>query len=224
MKALIIVLSILLFLLILLFSRLTFSLTYEGSIRLSVRYLCFSYTLYPQKKKKGKKKKERKKSRKKRPPPHEPPKKEKRRLTISDIRFLLRIFAEATSTIFSKASRHIRITIKKLSIHIGGANDAARCAIEYGVVSQAVSYFLFYLHETAFLKVPKEGAITVKPAFLESGYSLQARLRVACPIVFLIPLLLSSLKTALVTRKRWHRHKQTSKNKHKNRQKESYHG
>ena len=61
MRALLIVLPILAFLLLLLFAKLRFSLSYGEGLSLSVRYLFLRFSLYPRKRKLKPKKKKKKK-------------------------------------------------------------------------------------------------------------------------------------------------------------------
>ncbi len=206
MKALFIILPIATLLLFLLFSRLVFSLSYDGRILLSARYLFIRIALYPRRKKsKTKEKKRRKKQKKGDVIKNAQKAKERRSLSISDIRFLIQILSEAAGKIVDKATRHVRIHVKSLEVRIGGLDDAARAAIEYGVVTQATSYFLAYLEHTGFLAPPRQHAVSVEADFLNRGSTLKARFEIACPIIFLIPLLTSALSTALLTRNRWMR-------------------
>ena len=209
MQALYIILPILLFLFLLLLASIRFTLSYDGSLRLTVSYLFLTFTLHPRKSKLQKKKKRKKKKSKARsmPPSHTTEKKEKLPLRFSDIRFLLRTLTNVAGAILEKASHHVRIRIKRLHITIGGEEDAARAAIEYGILSQAVTYLIAYLRETRFLAPPRSEAVAVRAAFTERGYSLSARLTVSCPILFLIPLALSALTKALTAKGSWTRYR-----------------
>ena len=208
MKALFIILPIAALLLFLLFSRLVFSLSYDGKILLSARYLFVRIALYPRRKKMKIKKKKRKKKQKKGAVAASTQKgKGRRSLSISDIRFLIRILSEAAEKLVGRASRHVRIHVKSLDVRIGGLDDAARAAIEYGLVTQATSYFLAYLEHTSFLAPPKPNAVSVEADFLNRGNTLKARFEIGCPLIFLIPLLTSALSTFLTTRNRWLHHR-----------------
>ena len=66
MKPLIIIASVLILLLILLFSRLRLSLIYDGRLGLRLSYLFFNFRLYPRKQKKPKKKRRKEKRKKQR--------------------------------------------------------------------------------------------------------------------------------------------------------------
>ena len=163
MKALYILLPILLFVLLLLFSRVRLSLVYDGRIQLRISYLFVRIPLYPRKKRRPKasaKRKNRKRSSHaqkmkiiaeapEEKPRSEPPKKAP--LRLGDIRFLLRLFREVIAHVLDSSSRHVRIRVKQLRLSIGGADDAARAAIEYGLVSQSVAYLLEFLKSTGFL-------------------------------------------------------------------------
>ena len=219
MRALLIVLPILAALLLLLLSSLRITLSYGGELALSIRYLFFRFSLYPRKKK-GKKKKRKKKKASgtatktattKKPPATA--KKQKKRLSFGDVRFLLRVLRETLAKILEKASRHVRITLRELRITIGGERDAAVAAIEYGLISQTVSYLLAYLDHTGFLKPPRDGAIDLRVDFTEREHTLSAKILISCPLIFLIPLLFSSLTHALAAKGRWSRHRAASAKK-----------
>ena len=221
MRALVIVFSILAALLLLLLAKLRITLSYGDELSLSARYLLFRFSLYPRKRRRKKPTKTVKKKKSsetattkatdKKGASSE--KKPKRRLSFGDIRFLLRILRETLAKILDKASRHVRITVRELRVTIGGERDAAAAAIEYGLVSQTASYLLAYLDHTGFLKPPRAEAIDLRVNFTERGHTLAARIEVSCPVIFLIPLLFSSLAQALAARGRWSRYRAASAKK-----------
>ncbi len=219
MRVLLIALPILAALLLLLLAKLRITLSYGTGLTLSVRYLLFRFSLYPRKKKARQKKRKKKKvSLKKATPGVEKKKtgsksKPKKRLSFGDVRFLLRVLRETLAKILDKASRHVRITLRELRITIGGERDAAVAAIEYGLLSQAVSYLLAYLDYTTFLKPPKDDAIDLRIDFTDRGHTLSTRIDISCPLIFLIPLLFSSLTHALAAKGRWSRHRTASANR-----------
>ena len=231
MRALAIVASVLLLLLILLFAKIRITLSYRDAILLRLRYLFLSFTLYPQKKRrrpKRKKKQKRKKSTAtashgKQKGSHGA-KKEKHPLRLGDIRFLLSLFKETIEKILEKASRHVRIRVKELYLSVGGEEDAAKAAIEYGLLSQAVSYLLAFLENTGFLKPPKPTAIDLRVNFLERTHRFSIRTEISCPLIFLIPLLISALTEALRIKARLGRHRAAERAKRKTQEEENCHG
>ena len=218
MKALYIVLPIVFFIALLLFSKVRFSFSYDRSIGLRISYLFVRIPIYPRNKK-SKKHKNEKNENSPRPkdkhatvPPAEQKQKKKKRkrkapLTLGDMRFLLRLTHDVISHILDRASRHVRIEVKKLRLSIGGSNDAARAAIEYGLVSQSVAYLLEFLGSTGFLKRPKKRAIDVGVNFLAEENDLTLRTDITCRLVFLIPFALSALTKALAAKSRWTHHR-----------------
>ncbi len=232
MRALLIVLPILLALLILLFARVRLLLYYENGLRLSLSYLFLRFRLYPSKRKKRKKEKKKKAS-KTTQATHKkgggtPKGGKKRPLSLGDIRFLLGVLREVIKTLLEKSSRHVRIRIRRLSLMIGGSEDAAKAAIEYGLASQAVAYLTAFLVNTGFLTEPKRHAIDVRVNFLEKHHTFSARTEIACPLVYLIPLAISALMQALSAKNRWTRHRKKglikSKTTVKNAKKENKNG
>lgn len=211
-----ILLTILLILLLLLFSRVRFCLSYDGNISLTMRYSLLRIPLYPRKPKPQKSTRNKKNTKSESRGKKTPPPKQSKTLRLGDVRFLLRVLRETVESIIERAARHVRIVVKELTLTIGGADDAARAAIEYGVLSQAASYLLAYLDNTGFLAPTKEGAVNVGVNFLEKGHTLRARTEIFCPLLFLLPLLLSSLTKALGARGKWTRYRaKAEKNKSK---------
>lgn len=213
MRTLFILLPILLFLLLLLLAPIRFSLSYDGRICCAVHYLPFRISIYPRKRRKRKKAKRRrkdkhllqKKSRK------GSAKKEKPPIRISDIRLLLRLFTDVLGDFLSKASRHVRIRVRRLYLSVGGADDAARAAIEYGILTQATSYFFAFLEESGFLRPPKPKDVTLEVNFLESGHTFALHTTVECPLIFLIPLLFRTFCKALTAKNTWTTHRARAK-------------
>lgn len=207
MTLLFILLAVFLLIAFLLLARVRFCLSYDGSFRLTARYTLFRIPLYPRKP--GAKKAKRSKTIKKSTTPgtHPPAKKEKKPLHIGEVRFLLGVVREVVEGIFERASHHVRIVIRELKVTVGGADDAARAAIEYGLLSQSVSYLLAYLDNASFLAPPKRGAVSIETDFLSRGHSLRVRTEIVCPLLFLIPLLLFSLSKALAAKRKFTRYR-----------------
>ena len=234
MRVLYILLPILLFLLLLLFSCVRFTFVYDGGIRCYVRYLAFCIPIYPRKprKKKKKKKKAANKShvfvkKKETAPKHKAsPKKESPPIRLGDIRLLLRLAWRVLSTFLEKASHHVRIRVTRLYITIGGGKDAAMAAIEYGVAAQSVSYLLELLHQTGYLKPPKKNAIGMQVNFIEERHHLDIKASVECPLFFLVPLLFSTLTDLLQAKSTWthHRARAAKKKQQKEKKKENENG
>ncbi len=240
MKALIIVASILIPLLVLLFAPLRLSLVYDGRLGLRLSYLFLRFSLYPRKAKSKKKKAKKKKTLAKKHPQGAkadatagaPPgdtaakTKEKRSLSFADVRFLLRILRELLASILDRASRHIRLVIRRLRITLGGEEDAARAAIEYGLVSQGLSYLIASLDATGFLREGDVRDLSLDVNYLEKRHSLEARIDIVCPLVFLIGFALRSLTYALTARGRWTRYraKNGKKPSSTSSKKETHHG
>ncbi len=217
MRALLIILPILLFILILLFARLRLLLCYEGGLCLSLSYLFLRFRLYPRKRRRKKKKRKKGKIAQRMAASHEKkghakqekgvsrPKGggKKKPLSLGDIRFLLVVLREVLASLLERSSRHVRIRIRRLTLSIGGSEDAAKAAIEYGLAAQAVAYLTAFLANTGFLKEPRRGAIDLRVNFLEKQHAFSVRTEIACPLIYLIPLAISALMQALSAKRRW---------------------
>ena len=231
MPTLAIIAAILLLLLIPLFAKVRIILTYHGAILLRIRYLFFTFTLHPRKKKPKKKKMKKKKSAVKKPNGSGAPgtgnatqKKKREPLTLGDIRLLIRLFRQTIGRILDKASRHIRIELRELSVSVGGEPDAAKAAIEYGLLSQAVTYFVAFLENTRFLKPPKPRAIDLRVNFLEREHRFSFRADLSCPLIFLFPFLIFSLTEALKLKGRFTKRRTARSNTAKTAPKENRNG
>ena len=230
MRTLLILLPIFLFLLLLLFARVRVLISYNGDIRCAVQYLPFRFALYPRKRRKKRKKAKKKGKRSSRALKKQgrgkPASRPKRPLGLSDIRLLLRLFANVLGKALDDARRHVRIRIKRLYLSVGGASDAARAAIEYGLATQAVSYFLALLDDNGFLRPIRQKDVTVEVNFLESGYAMALDATAECRLIFLIPLLFRTLKQALLAKNKWSRHRArtAAKNRKKTQKKETDNG
>ena len=226
LRILYILLPILLFFLLILFSRVRFTFAYDGQIRCYVRYLAFYIPIYPRKpqKKKKKKKKGASATKKSSKAPatkrqgaslKEGHKKSTSPLRLGDVRLLLRLGGRVLSSFLERASRHVRIRVSRLHVTVGGARDAAVAAMEYGAAAQALSYLLELLHQTGYLIPPREGNVGVAADFLREGHSHNAKLSVECRLIFLSPLALSTLADVLRARGVWLRRRARATSKHR---------
>ncbi len=194
---------------------------YDGRLRLRISYLFLRLSLYPRKPKKKKKAKT-SKAKKKHAKQHRrnaatadaasphaegETRKKKTSLSFSDVRFLLRVLRELAVSILDHATKHIRIYVYRLRLTVGGERDAARAAIEYGLLTQSVSYLLAALDSTGFLKKNGVRDVSVDVDYLEKGLSLDVRIDVACSLVFLISFAFRALTSALAAKGRWTRHR-----------------
>lgn len=67
---------------------------------------------------------------------------------------------ELIKLLFSRFFKHLRLDISKIIVVVGG-EDAAKCAITYGVISQAVAYLLEFLDNNLKISKKRGGEINV---------------------------------------------------------------
>lgn len=67
---------------------------------------------------------------------------------------------ELIKLLFSRFFKHLRLDISKIIVIVGG-EDAAKCAIQYGVISQAVAYLLEFLDTHLRISKKRDGRIDV---------------------------------------------------------------
>ena len=197
--ALWILFSALAFFLLLFLSPLRLVFCYDGRVRLTLGYLFLRFSLVPHKKKKKGKKKRKKKANKKSSQENSPgrkadppaKKKEKKRLGFSDIRLLLRLASDFLSRTTRKLRKHLRIRVKRLYITLGGGQDAAKVAVEYGIVAQALAYLLAIPEEAGVLKKKKDVRLEID--FLSDSSSFSACIEITYPLFFAVGSLVSIL-------------------------------
>lgn len=151
MTALIIIAVVLAVLLFLLLSDLRVKIIYDGKLFLRVGFLCFFYTVVPNKKKKQSKEKASKSDKENVPDSFERLKKE-RGLSgaISDVIDVFKNVIDKFKTIL----KHLRINPFFVKIDVG-SEDAALTAIEYGAVCSVVYPFAGLLSSETKLKDPR---------------------------------------------------------------------
>ena len=122
-------------------------ITYGNDLKIVARLLFIKYTLYPSKEKKRKAKPAKKKSKRKKKAqqPQESEKSKNKQATkkkgvYETISFVGTLIGELLSR-FKKA---MSVDINKLRVVVGGAEDAARAAVEYGAVCAAAQSLLAY--------------------------------------------------------------------------------
>ena len=196
MKALLIILGIIAFILILLMIPLRFSLDYGEKTTLRIGYFFLSFRLYPAKGKKPKKKKkkqpEKKKEEKKQEPEKKKPDKLKQLLDKHGIDGLTEILKEAARVVtelLGGLAKHLYFTRFNIRICVVG-DDAADTAVKYGYVCSAVYLPLAVLCEHSVIKKHSED---ISAGFLAEKSAAELELTAKIRPLFLIPLLLKAL-------------------------------
>ncbi|MBQ8175331.1 MAG: DUF2953 domain-containing protein [Clostridia bacterium] len=140
-----ILLASLLFLLILLLTRLRVSLIYEGEVRVFLKIWFIRVALYPKKEKVHIRDFSYKRLKKKKKKPtevikQEPPER-KQKPSFSE---QLALFSDLFSALYGRFLRYFRLDVHRLRITVA-TGDAAQTAILYGVTSQSLAYLLAFL-------------------------------------------------------------------------------
>ena len=137
-----ILLTLFLLLALLCLARIRLDISASDSVEAFAKVLCVKIPLYPQKRKKISTKKfqkgypraKEKSARNKSAQPKEK-KKEVEKIPISDT---VSTVLDLVKLLFSRFFKHLRLDVSKIIIVVG-AEDAAKCAIQYGIVSQSVA-------------------------------------------------------------------------------------
>lgn len=156
-----ILLALLLLIALLCLLRIHIGICASTEIEAYAKILGMKIPLYPQKQKKIHHKKFKKgypkeakkestpKQKKKKAPGEKPPLGD----TISTVLELVKL-------LFSRFFKHLRLDVSKIVVIVGG-EDAAKCAVTYGVISQAVAYLLEFLDNNLKISKKRGGEINV---------------------------------------------------------------
>lgn len=172
---LLIILGIILLLLIAsLFIRIRFDISANDEISVKLNILGIKFSLYPQNKKEPNPKKFKKGY------PKEKKRKEKAQEPVitAKAESIEKIpIGDKVSTIISlikkfctRFFKHLRLDISKIII-IVGAEDAAKCAVSYGIISQSVAYLLEFLDHNLNISKKRGGEIDVLCDFTAESIS-----------------------------------------------------
>lgn len=200
--------AILLFILILLMSRVTIFVDYDGDVYLNVKY--FGITVYriPGKKKAKKKKSKKKKSKEKDEADEESGEKKKKKKkkkkplpTFDELMDLLRMVLNSLGKPLRKILK--RISFSHMSFDaICGGSDAARAAINYGAMNIALSSVLNLIDTFFTLKAPDDLHIGVDFYQEKTVIKVYCEIRttVGAALAFVFSLLGRALKNYLKSR------------------------
>ncbi len=195
MKALLIILGIIAFILILLMIPVRIKLDYGEKTTLRLGYFFLSFRIYPAKEKKpGKKKKtpEKKKEEEKKKPQKKKPGKLKQLLDKHGADGLIEILKEAAKIVtelLGGLARHLYFTRFNVRICVVG-EDAADTAVKYGYVCSAVYLPIAVLSEHSVIKKHSED---ISAGFLAEKTAAELELTAKIRPLFLIPILLKAL-------------------------------
>lgn len=195
MKALLIILGIIAFILILLMIPVRIKLDYGEKTTLRLGYFFLSFRIYPAKEKNpGKKKKtpEKKKEEEKKKPQKKKPGKLKQLLDKHGADGLIEILKEAAKIVtelLGGLARHLYFTRFNVRICVVG-EDAADTAVKYGYVCSAVYLPIAVLSEHSVIKKHSED---ISAGFLAEKTAAELELTAKIRPLFLIPILLKAL-------------------------------
>ena len=199
-------------------------LTHNGEFFVSLQILFLNFRLLPKKEKttrmsskrfseefkKHKRKKKRKELYNSKKSASSP-----RSISSQDIPFYFDVIKEFIEKSYSSTRKGLSIKITKLQISIG-TGDAAKTAIAYGVVSQAVAYFLEFCEQVAHLKISPKSKIDINTDFLSSKSTFLAQITLKWRLyrAVLIALAVSrNFFTAYLAHKKHNQKKTTISNK-----------
>lgn len=170
------ILGILIFLITALcLTRIRFDIIAGEEISVKLNIYGIKIPLYPQNKKKvnpGKFKKgypKPKAKKEKKKDAEQPKKKEvpKEKIPIGE---MIETIISLLKKFFAKFFKYLRLDVSRIVVTVG-AEDAAKCAITYGVVSQSVAYLLEFLDHNLNIYKKRSGEINVRCDFTAESIS-----------------------------------------------------
>ena len=194
--------GILLFIALLLVTRIRIFFSYSDKILLYVKILFLKINILPGKSRKPKlrnfkikryrkrrikeiKKAQRDSKKKKdREKKHAKPEKEEEgpKPSLADnVRYIINLIRHVLFLVLKKLIGYIRIDIERLHITVG-TGDAAKTAVNYGLISQSVSYLLELLSQNTHCRTGTPGSISVNPDFIAEKTTADVSLSVSIRI------------------------------------------
>lgn len=190
MTALIIILCIIAFIVLLLFMPVRLHGEYDADFKLSVGYLFFKFTVFPQKEKKKKKKNNKSLQKSKEENKKTEQKDNKSFFTdiikekgIGGVIGLLKEAVKILKGFLSSVTDHI--IIKKLYLKVVIASDnAADTAVQYGYACSGIYPLISFI--CAAVKKYKKTEITIYPDFNASEVVIEGEIKVSIKLLFLL--------------------------------------
>ncbi len=194
-----IVLSIVLgIFLLLLWLPVSVSLQYTPQLKIKAHIGFLPFSLYPKKEKPKKPPQKEKKAGGKQPPPKAPQKNTGKRRSLS---FKIKKITYILKKIHHRFPKCFLLTVKKFHVTVG-AEDAAKTAILYGVVSQGVAYLFAFCRHSFRIKPKFDDSIAITPDFVNGKNSIAVDLRLSAHLGSLIFLLIHTFFAYLSAGKR----------------------
>ena len=192
--ALIIIGIIFALLALILFLPLSLRLAYSDTLKLTFEAVCVSFPLYVQgDRKSGLKKRKRKKKKatqKKAAQKSESTiTKSKKKPSPRSVLHYIKLAARILSRIYNRFPNCFTLRIRKFEVVIGGA-DAAKAAINYGLVSQAAAYVLSLIETLFRVKTERRSSLSISPNFLNADSALVLDVRLTTCLFSLLILTL----------------------------------
>lgn len=194
MIALIIIGIILAILAIVLLLPLSLRLRYKETLTLSFEVLGLSFPLYAQgdtapKDRRRKRKKKKQENATRQESGKKTAKKAKNKASPRSILHYVKLAGRILSRIYHHFPNCFTLRIRKFEVVIGG-EDAAKAAINYGIVSQAAAYVLTLIETLFRVKVGRKSSLAITPNFLGEASNIALDIQLNTRPLFLLILAL----------------------------------
>lgn len=203
MTWLIVILCIVLFIICLFLIPVKLSVKYTDDIKVSLYVLFFKKTLYPEKQKKPnkndfslKKLRKKKKELEQKEPEQKKEEKEKPKKTIKektkDLKDIISTVKDILQAIIADFGKYLVIKVTKIHI-VCATDDAAKTAITYGVVCQAVAYINELLSNVTNFNVKNKKSIMIEADYASEQFKAEIDISFTFKLWQLIAILLKAL-------------------------------
>lgn len=102
----------------------------------------------------------------------------------------LRLLLEFLKVLFTKYGKKLRVKAAKLHVTVG-TDDAAKTALIYGGVSQAICYIVAFLDDNGLLTGPEKADVKIVPDWLSGRTAADIDIEISLTIAELIGLILN---------------------------------
>ena len=186
--------AIVLLIALILSMKINLIVSYNNSIKVSLRFLFIKIKLFPKNEKSAK---ERRKAKKKKKTEAQPKPDEQEEVNGPSIIKVIWEIRETVHNLYRRCMGLLHIRFARLNVEIG-CEDAAKTALVYGTVTQSVAYLIEYLDTISNVEISKLSQINIQSNFISRKSKAEAKIILYIRVISGIKLLFSALKAYLI--------------------------
>ena len=186
--------AIVLLIALILSMKINLIVSYNNSIKVSLRFLFIKIKLFPKNEKSAK---DRRKAKKKKKTEAQPKPDEQEEVNGPSIVKVIWEIRETVHNLYRRCMGLLHIRFARLNVEIG-CEDAAKTALVYGTVTQSVAYLIEYLDTISNVEISKLSQINIQSNFISRKSKAEAKIILYIRVISGIKLLFSALKAYLI--------------------------